>query len=233
MVTVALVGADGAGKTSIARRLEEESTLPIKHLYMGVNPEATNHMLVTTRLVFRIKRWLGKNPDAGGPPDPSRAAPPPSGILKRAVRGIKSGLRVANQLAEEWYRQLLACWYQRRGHVVLFDRHFYADYHAHDVSGASGPRSLSRRLHGFLLRRLYPRPDLIILLDAPSHVLYERKPEGTPELIERRRQEYIRLREQMPEIVTVDVSRPLELVTREVLELIRARLPTVGDEDPR
>lgn len=226
MVTVALIGADGAGKTTIARRLEEEGALPIKYLYMGVNPEAASQMLATTRLLFRIKRWFGKAAPAGGPPDPSLKKPPPSGMLKRPLHGLKSGLRIANQLAEEWFRQLLAWYYQRRGYVVLFDRHFYADYHAHDVSGASGARSLSRRIHGFVLRRLYPRPDLVILLDAPSHVLFERKREGTLELIERRRQEYIRLQREMPEMAIVDVSQPFALVEREVLELIRRRLPT-------
>ena len=227
MVTVALIGADGAGKSSVARRLEEESDLPIKHLYMGDNPEAAGHMLITTRLRVMVKRWLGKSSHAGGPPDPARRKPRPTGLLKRALHGLKSGLRVTNQLAEEWYRQILAWWYQRRGRVVLFDRHFYADYHSHDVSGASGPRSCAQRIHGFMLRRFYPKPDLIIFLDAPSDVLFDRKGEGTPELIERRRLEYVRLQEQMPEIETVDVSQPLDQVTREVADRIRRRFPAL------
>jgi thymidylate kinase len=231
MVTVALIGADGAGKTSVARRLEEEGALPIKYLYMGVNPEAATQMLVSTRLLLSVKRRLGKASPAGGPPDPSLKKPPPSGMWKRALHGLRSSLRMANQLGEEWFRQLLAWYYQGRGYVVLFDRHFYADYHAHDVSGASGPRSLSRRLHGFVLRRLYPRPDLVILLDAPSQVLFDRKREGTIELIERRRQEYIRLQKEMPEMAIVDVSQPLDLVKREVLELIRLRLPAAIKDD--
>ena len=49
MVTVALIGADGAGKTSVARALERSRDLPIKYLYMGINTEASNHMLPTTR----------------------------------------------------------------------------------------------------------------------------------------------------------------------------------------
>lgn len=233
MVTVALIGADGAGKTSVARRLEEESDLPIRHIYMGDNPEAASHRLVTTRLVQGLKRSLGKSTHAGGPPDPSRRKPPPARLLKRSLRGLKSALRLTNQLAEEWYRQLIAWWYQRRGQVVVFDRHFYADYHAHDISGRSGPRSLARRIHGFLLRCLYPRPHLIILLDAPAEVLFERKREGTLELIERRRQEYLRLRKEMPEIETVDVSRPLDEVAREVTERISRRFPGLGGGGPR
>ena len=68
-------------------------------------------------------------------------------------------------MAEEWYRQGLSVAYRRRGSIVVFDRHFVADYHAADV--AAPARTTSRRVHGFLLSRLYPKPDLVIFLDAP------------------------------------------------------------------
>jgi thymidylate kinase len=249
MVTVALIGADGAGKTSVGRRLEEsrlsqgppgdESALLFKYLYMGINPEASNHMLPTTRLVLWVKRYLGKETHVGGPPDPARRKRPPRGALKRAAAGIKASLRTVNQLGEEWFRQLLAWYYQRRGYVVLFDRHFYSDYYAHDISadcsqdsgpdsdegagGKSVPRSLSRRIHGFLLDRFYPRPDLVILLDAPADVLFARKSEGTRELIESRRQEYFQLREKVPHFVVVNADQPLDAVTRDVIDVIGAK----------
>ena len=40
MVTVALIGADGAGKTTVGRRLEEGGEVRIKYLYMGINAAA-------------------------------------------------------------------------------------------------------------------------------------------------------------------------------------------------
>jgi len=247
MVTVALIGADGAGKTSVGRRLGDsgpgenrlgdESALPLKYLYMGINPEASNHMLPTTRLALRVKLWLGKETHVGGPPDPARREPPPRGVLKRALSGLKSSLRTANQLGEEWFRQFLAWYYQRRGYVVLFDRHFYSDYYAHDISedlgegvgegagGNSRRRSLSRRIHGFILKRFYPKPDLLILLDAPADVLFARKREGTVELIENRRQEYFQLREHVPHFVVVNADQPFDAVTQEVIDVIREFQP--------
>lgn len=227
MATVALIGADGAGKTTVGRRIEAEHALPLKYIYMGVNPETSNHMLPTTRLVLAIKRFMGKASHVGGPPDPSRRKPPPKGIVKRALRGVKGVLRTTNLLAEEWYRQLLGWWYQRCGFIVVFDRHFFWDYHAHDVEGDGdgAPRSLAKRMHAYFLTKLYPKPDLVVLLDAPAEVLYARKREGTIELIERRRQEYFRLKEHAARFAVVDASLPLDLVVRGVIDAIRTIHP--------
>lgn len=208
--TVALVGADGAGKTSVARKLEGSSPLPVKYIYMGVNWEASNYLLPTTRFVRAIRRRRGASADTGGPPD-RPTAPPPRPLPKRVLRSIRSALSLTNRMAEEWYRQLLAWRYVRRGFIVVFDRHFFSDYHAHDVVGR-GHRTLGRRVHGFLLSRAYPKPDLVVFLDAPSELLLARKGEGTAEALERRRQDYFDLLRSVPSSVTVDASRPLDQV---------------------
>jgi thymidylate kinase len=217
--TVALVGADGAGKTTIARHVEQGKPLRVKYLYMGVNPEANGHTLPTTRLVQVIKRALGRPTHQGGPPDPSRRRRP-RGPLGRAAGAVKSNLRVANQMAEEWFRQALAWWYRRRGFIVLFDRHYYCDHYAHEVAGPRRGDPLMRRVHGLLLRRVYPKPDLLIVLDAPAAVLFSRKGEGTPDLLERRRREYLDLAQRVPHVTVVDAARPQEDVARDVVETI-------------
>lgn len=220
MTTVALIGADGAGKTTVGRRVEEGGALRIKYLYMGVNAEASSALLPTTRAIRMLKRLLGRETDQGGPPDRTRLRPPPRSMLKRSLRAAKAGLRTINLLGEEWFRQSLAWYYQCRGYTVLFDRHFYWDYFAHDIDCSRGGRSLSRRIHGFILDKVYPKPDLVILLDAPARVLFDRKPEGTVELIESRRQEYFQLKDRFRSFAVVNADQPLESVTREVLEVI-------------
>jgi thymidylate kinase len=215
--SVALVGADGAGKTTIARHLECEHSLPVRYLYMGLNPAASNHLLPTTRLL----RLLRPDTDrAGGPPDlASRRPSPARGAATRLRRSVRSGLRTANLVAEEWYRQARAWGHLRRGTVVVYDRHFLADYHAHDLRGGRS-LPLSRRLHGFLLARAYPRPDLVICLDAPAEVLYQRKPEGSIELLARRRQEYLDLAGAEGGVVVIDAGRPLSDVTADVFSAV-------------
>ena len=220
MFTVALIGPDGAGKTTISRRLEGMLPRPVKYLYMGVNLDSSNMMLPTSQALRAIKRALGAPPDVAGPPDSRRVKPPPKSVVKRTLAGVKSILRLINQLSEEWFRQGLAWYYQRRGDIVLFDRHYFSDYYAYDIANRRGGLPLARRIHGFVLQHIYPRPDLVIYLDAPAEVLYERKGEGTLVALERRRREYLQIRNLVKHFVVVDASQPLDDVVRAVTEVI-------------
>jgi thymidylate kinase len=131
------------------------------------------------------------------------------------VAGLKAVVKMANWIAEEWFRQLVVWYHARlRGRLVLFDRHFYADYHGWDVApGATRP--LPSRIHGRTLG-WYPKPDLTIYLDAPPEVLLERKGEGTIEFLQRRRQDYLRLRDVLPNYIVLDADRPPEAVADDV-----------------
>jgi thymidylate kinase len=231
--TVALIGPDGAGKTTVARRLVDLLPFPVKYIYMGVNPDSSNYLLPTTRAVHALRRLRGAAPDTAGPRDsrgPVRTAP--RGRLRRVLRSTRSFARLGNRLAEEWHRALVASLARRRGSIVVFDRHFFADYYAYDIS-AKGRRSASRRLHGFVLSRVYPRPDLVIYLDAPAEILLERKSEGTLESLGRRRHEYLALEQVLQGFKVVDASRPLEQVTRDVADLITAVSEERGVREPR
>jgi thymidylate kinase len=223
MTTVALIGADGAGKTTVASRLPDLLPVPVRYLYMGVSTDSSNIMLPTTRLTRRVKRALGAPPDSAGPPAHGPRRPRPSSFLRRRVADLRAAARLVNRFAEEWYRQWLAWRWERTGSVVLFDRHFFADYHAYDLQGED--RSWSQRLHGFVLGRLYPRPDLVVYLDAPAEVLLARKGEGTAEALERRRDEYRSIRGHVRHFVEVDATRPIDEVTEQVAQAIVARLP--------
>ena len=217
--SVALIGPDGAGKTTIARMLPELLPMPTTYLYMGVAAESSNRLLPTTRVIEAIKaRRRASRTSPTGPmstdPAPRRRRHP----LKRAAKATGAGLRLGNRLAEEWYRQGLAWAHQARGEVVLFDRHFYIDYHAADIAGE--PTSGRRRFHGWMLQHLYPRPDLVVYLDAPAEVLLARKGEGTLESIARRQADYLSLADDVEHFAIVDANRPLDTVTSDVIDAI-------------
>ena len=133
MISIALIGPDGAGKTTVARHLEKELGLPVKYLYMGVSTESSNIMFPTTKLIHEIKRFTGAPPDTGGPPDPAKLKSEPKSRSKKALWGFRATLRLLNRLTEESFRQLLAWYYLRQGYFVLFDRHFYSDFYAYDI----------------------------------------------------------------------------------------------------
>jgi thymidylate kinase len=217
MTTVALIGPDGAGKSSIMRRVAERLPVPSQTIYMGVNLESSRLMLPTTRLVLELKRRRGGRPDMVGA---TAADARDRGTRRGLVREVRAGLRLANWIAEEWFRQAVAWSHERRGRVVIFDRHFFCDYYANDVEGRRPGRLWTSRVHGAMLRSVYPRPDLVILLDAPAQVLHDRKGEGTIESLERMRLEYLALEPVVDRFVRVDATQDQEAVTADVVAAI-------------
>ncbi len=219
MVSVALVGPDGAGKTTVSRLLVD-ADLPfrVRRLYMGVNLEASTLMLPTTRALVALKRSRGGAPDLaparhGGP------SPQPSSGLAAGARSIA---RLLVWLSEEAFRSLLAAAYQWSGAVVVFDRHFLLDYYHADVQATDRRRGLADRVHGLFLLHVLPQPDLVVYLDAPAHVLHARKDDAPLDWLEARRLDYLELSQVVRRFVRVDASQPVARVAHEVAELITA-----------
>jgi hypothetical protein len=216
---VALVGADGAGKSTITRLLETAPLpAPVKRIYMGVNLEASSLMLPTTRLLVIAKRMRGGRPDLVGAP--ARRESHDSG--PRGWRATTRGAaRLVVWILEEWLRQCVAWGYSRAGYLVVFDRHFLADHFHSDIEVRREGRGAARALHGWMLKNVYPKPDLVLCLDAPGSVLFNRKPESSAQSLEDRRQEYLRLAGAVPAFEVINADRPLDEVFTEVVDAIR------------
>jgi thymidylate kinase len=105
--------------------------------------------------------------------------------------------------------------------LVLFDRYF------HDVIADpkryryGGPTNLLP-----ILAALVPKPDLMLVLDAPAETLLLRKKETTAQEITEARDRYRRL-SRFPYAVLIDASKPADQVAREasqtVLNMLRIR----------
>lgn len=217
--TIAIVGPDGAGKSAVVAALPAALPVSTRTVYLGVNLEASRSMLPTTRIALALKRRGGGRADHGALLDDGR---------EEGRRGIAGGarrtLRLFAWVAEEWYRAVVVANHVRRGHLVICDRHFVCDYYAADIAPREG-RPLLRRIHGWQLRRLYPRPDLVFVLDAPVEVLHARKDEDTVEVLARRRDDYLALSRALPGVQVIDATRPLDHVVTTVAAAIVDRLP--------
>jgi thymidylate kinase len=127
-----------------------------------------------------------------------------------------------NRLAEEWYRQLLSCWYEHRGYVVIYDRHYAFDFEYNP----GRQLRLTERIHRWMLANHYPRPDLVLFLDAPPEVLYARKHEwGVPRL-QARREALLRQGARTRDFVRIDAAQPLNAVYADVAAHIQTLCST-------
>ena len=193
-MTVALLAPDGAGKTTLAKELAQEPFIRARPIYLGLNGDIRSVRLPTTRWLKHLTESMnGKR----GP----------------APLWLKT-LRAGSRLAEQWSRYAAAFYHRLRGRFVVFDRHPYEE----NLNGHS--RTLRSRVRRWLLAAWCPDPDLVVVLDAPGEVLYQRKGEHNPEWLESQRLNLLELRNQVPDTVVVDATRELSQVRNEVIALI-------------
>jgi hypothetical protein len=216
---IAVIGGDGAGKTTVTRRLLDSGHLPLRYLYMGINVASSNVALPTSRLLQRLRHGRSQ-------PATTHASAPRRPKARGARGALRAGARLLYRLSEEWYRQVL-CWlYELRGEIVLCDRHFLYDFY--EPAERLAAKGLADRLHLWILRRIYPRPDLVLFLDAPAEVLMARKGEATIEFLEGRRAAVLEIGAGDPRFVRIDATQPLDAVGAEVEARIDALLAGRG-----
>lgn len=103
---------------------------------------------------------------------------------------------------------VLARFYRRMGKVVLMDRVAYDA-----LLGGSGKGPLAGMSNALALA-VIPAPDVLLVLDVPGPVMFERKGEHSPELLESWRQDYLHLAGRLPGGRVVDAAQPAEAVQR-------------------
>jgi thymidylate kinase len=143
----------------------------------------------------RERRKRGGDPRSGSSPAWREVA----GLVRGAVRTWWIILRV-----------YAAAW---RGHIVLCDRHPI------EVLAVRPRRSQAGAVTERLLTRLLPRPDAIVLLDAPGEVLYRRKREHSVEVLEQWRRRYAEVFGPMG-AVTISTTGPRRLAVDRASEVV-------------
>jgi thymidylate kinase len=189
---IAILGTDGSGKSTVLRGIEQE---------MGA------HFSQMMRLRFPpLLRQA-----AGGGPVTDPHARPPRTWLTSVLRAVCY-----------WYPQLLReyCFRIRpalhRGALILSNRHLLDAAVDPRRYRYGGPPALVR-----LMWKLLPKPDLVILLDAPPHVVRSRKQEVSPEETARQCRAYRHLLQHLPQGRIIDASLPLVEVIARTCHTIR------------
>lgn len=198
-VTVAVLGPDGSGKSSVIGVLLEELAPAFRN---------THYLHLRPRLL------AGRKPVR--PVTEPHALPPRGGIASLAKLGFLLVDYVAGHVLRIWP---LKC----RSTLVIFDRH-YRDL-AVDARRYryGGPAGVARRVAG-----LVPGPDLWLVLDAPAEVAQARKREVAAAETERQRRGYLELAEHLQNSVIVDATPGLRAVATQaataVLRWLEGRL---------
>jgi thymidylate kinase len=208
-LTVAILGPDGAGKSSICAAIADDprGSLPVKrvevrHLYKRVLPP-----------LYHLRQGRLRQPAAK-----AAATSDPHG--KTLHPPVISLLRMGYFVLDQWLSQLTS---ERpklaRNVLVLHDRHL--------LELAVDPRRFRYGGPVWLARwigRLTPRPDLVVLLDAPPPALQARKREVPFAETARQREAYRALVAALPQGRRVDAARPPGEVAAAVRAAIVARL---------
>jgi thymidylate kinase len=106
-----------------------------------------------------------------------------------------------------------------RTRLILFDRYFYDLLVDSKRVRYGGPAWLLR-----LVARVIPRPDLVILLDAPAETLWSRKKEVPFDEVVRQRSAYLELAHRLPSTVVVNAAQPVSDVIHAVSCAVIAHL---------
>jgi thymidylate kinase len=234
MTSIALIGGDGAGKSTVAHHLVADPGMRAKYLYMGISAQSSPNLLPTSRLFLLLKRRSHRRRVAqrtGHPPATDRIPAAEYEYSTRQHGSLWVAARLLNRFAEAWYRQLLSFSYQWRGFLVVYDRHFLFDGGLLQPARGARSRHPAEGLYRWAMRRFYPRPDVVILLDACGEVLHERKGEASADYLDRWSAIYAAQAPAVKEFVRIDASQPLEDVTRAVGDVVAAAVPRYHPRD--
>ena len=165
---VALLGPDGAGKGTVIEALKARIPAGVTVIYLGERKRKSPHP--------------NPPPHAG---EGERSQAGEGEQTERRVSALRECAFVTYRAVRFWsllLRGYLAAW---SGHIVLCDRHPIEALAIRPRTSRSAAW-LERVLFG----RLMPWPDAVAVLDAPGEVLYARKREHTPSVLEHQRQRY-------------------------------------------
>lgn len=199
-IAICFLSPDGGGKTTVIAGVEEAlsgSFHGVQKLYW--RPGLLPHMGM-------LKFW--------NPPVVSEVNPDPHG--HGAQNPVKSLVRFCYYLIDYgagFYFRIAPMRIRKK--LVIFDRYYFdylIDLHRYKMTI---PKGIPR----FFLRFI-PKPDITFVLDCAPEIMMKRKRELTLEELRRQHAGYLELAKTQDSFTTIDSSRPLEDVCKEIAAVV-------------
>lgn len=202
-VLITFSGIDGAGKTTqiehLSRNLQNQGLRVARFTFW-------DHVAIWSRVRGEVGH---RSTDLLSSNETTKQAFVPKNnkhIRKWYLTAVRSGLYIAD-IAR--LRHLLKSQTTKTSDVVIFDRYIY-DQIANIYSKSWAPRIYCRALLSQT-----PVPDLAFILDASPDAAFARKPEYPLEFLLQYRENFLRLGELVPQLITIPDAKPEE-VRREI-----------------
>lgn len=190
-IHVVFLGADGSGKSTVLEALRETVAPAFRQT-------SARHL---SPALFRRRSRAGTVTDPHGQTPRSFMASTLKAFYWLFDYTVGYHLKVRPELV--------------RSTMVLFDRYLVDALVDPRRYRYGGPRWLLD-----LIWKLVPKPDLVILLDAPAEVLQSRKQEVPFHETARQREAYRALVDEMPNGYVVDASQPLNQVVADTSNIV-------------
>jgi thymidylate kinase len=143
------------------------------------------------------------------------------GMWQGAEKGPRTPVRAVGGIVlrpfRVWWRVATAAVHTTRGRLVVFDRYTYDA-----LLPPTGSLQWLKRMYFSILAHLAPRPDLILVLDAPGQVAFDRKGESEPHALESARRRFREIGQRFHADV-VDTTRGPDAVRADVTARIWRR----------
>ena len=197
-LSIAFLAPDGAGKTTIINSILEDSFF--SNFFFKIDVK-----YFRPRLLKNLGHYNSLNPR-----EESKNNTDPHNVVLNGR--IKSFIRFSFYNLDFLLGNALKIFPQKvKRNLVVFDRYYY-DYFA-DM------KRYQYNLPEWMPARfscIIPKPDIVIILDAPAKVLYQRKQELTVEEIEEVSAKFRDNRRYYGNSHTINVNRPLDEIMNEI-----------------